>query len=249
LSTSVRPPGTNVDFRAHLLPMTASAFDVLDVPLVQGRWASDDPDDREVVINELLAGQIWPDRAALGKRLVVDFDDREVTVVGVTRNAHLRSLSEVTPLVHTPPLDGSPPVILAEQVPALDERLRALVAGVGPELTVTLTPLSSSVIETMENVLVGAGIASGLGSVALLLAVIGVFGVFSYVIEERRKEIGVRLALGAGRREVRAAMLRASRGAILGGLAAGLILSLVAGFALRSYLFGLSPLDPTLRAE
>jgi ABC-type antimicrobial peptide transport system permease subunit len=90
----------------------------------------------------------------------------------------------------------------------------------------------------------GAAIAGSLGIVALLLAIIGVGGVFSYLVEEQRAEIGIRLALGGSRGQIAAALARACRGPVIGGLAGGLILSVLAGIALRSFLFGLHPLDP-----
>jgi putative ABC transport system permease protein len=91
---------------------------------------------------------------------------------------------------------------------------------------------------------VGASIASGLGFIALLLASLGVFGVFAYIVEERRRDIGVRLALGANRAQVRRSIIAATRWPVMGGLAVGLGLALVGGFVLRSNLYGLSVLDP-----
>jgi ABC-type antimicrobial peptide transport system permease subunit len=126
----------------------------------------------------------------------------------------------------------------------VEQKVKALVASVDPALTVTLTPLSETVRQTLQNAMVGAAIASSLGVIALGLAIIGVFGVFSYLIEERRREIGIRLALGATRTQIRLALLGAIRGAVIGGLGAGLPLSAIAGIALRPFLFGLSPADP-----
>jgi len=77
---------------------------------------------------------------------------------------------------------------------------------------------------------------------SILLACVGVFGVFDYAVEERRREIGVRLALGA-RRHIGRMLLGTSGRAIALGLGAGLLLSLACGPVLRSYLFGFSPLD------
>ena len=135
-------------------------------------------------------------------------------------------------------------VLLARSEPALEARIREAMAQMDPTLTVTLTPLSNAVLRSLRNAIAGAAIASGLAVIALLLAVIGVFGVFSYLIEERRREIGIRLALGATRLRLGKALFRATRGAVIGGLAAGLLLSAVAGVLLRSFLFGLSPADP-----
>ncbi|HUP59563.1 MAG TPA: FtsX-like permease family protein [Thermoanaerobaculia bacterium] len=79
----------------------------------------------------------------------------------------------------------------------------------------------------------------------LLLASVGVLGVFSYAVEERRRERGVRLALGAARRQIVTMLVSSSGRAMLLGLGAGLVLSLACGPVLRAYLYGLSPLDPT----
>jgi ABC-type antimicrobial peptide transport system permease subunit len=73
---------------------------------------------------------------------------------------------------------------------------------------------------------------------------VGVFGVFAYAVEERRREIGVRFALGAARAQIISMLVASSGRAMLLGLGAGLLLSVASGVMLRAYLFGLSPLDP-----
>jgi hypothetical protein len=225
--------------------MSAGAFNVLHIPLREGRWASDDPAVQEAVINERLANDIWPNGDAVGHELTLSFDRKRYMVVGVAKNAHLVSLSEVGPMMHIAPVDnGGIPVILAETRLGLEERLGALVKGIDPTLRVELTALSASVRGTLDVALFGAAIAGSLGALALVLAIIGVFGVFSYLIEERRREIGIRLALGASRRQIRLALFSATKGAILGGITGGLMLSLIAGIALRAYLFGMSVADP-----
>jgi ABC-type antimicrobial peptide transport system permease subunit len=90
----------------------------------------------------------------------------------------------------------------------------------------------------------GVSIASGLGLISLLLASIGLFGVFAYLVEDRRREIGVRLALGARPADVRRSVAAMARGPIVGGLAAGLLLAVTGGAILRNNLYGLSMLDP-----
>ena len=80
------------------------------------------------------------------------------------------------------------------------------------------------------------------GLLALALAAFGVFGVFTHVVEERRREIGIRLALGAQRRQVLGALFKTTRFSILGGLSLGLLLSLATGPMLdKQFLYGLSP--------
>jgi predicted permease len=242
--TSTRAQGSDVEFRCLVMPFDAAAFGVLDLRLSAGRLASDDGHAREAVVNETLARQMWPRQSALGKTFTLAFDRTTYTVVGVTRDAHLTGPALVEPLVHVPPRGAGLHVLLMKASPALEPRVKAVLASIDPQLTATFTPLSASVKRTLANAKGGAAVAGALGAVALALAIIGVFGVFSYLVEERRQEIGIRLALGASRRQIGAALLRATRGAVAGGLVAGLALSALAGIALRRFLFGMSPADP-----
>jgi predicted permease len=243
--TYLHKPQSEAEVRAQLIPMSSSSLTVLGIGLAAGRLASDDATLAEAMVNETLARQMWPGDNPLGKQLVVGFDDRTYMVVAVVRDSHLTSFSEVEPLVHIPIVSGMGlPVVLARADPALEQKLRTLIAAVDPQLAPTFTPMSAAMRYTLENAMIGVVIAASLAAIALVLAIIGVFGVFSYLIEERRKEIGIRLALGASRVRVRAALFTATRGAVMGGLAAGLLLSALAGMLLRRFLFGLSPADP-----
>lgn len=242
--TSVRPLTGPVAYHALVMRLTSSAFDVLGVPLVEGRPHAHDPASAEAVINQTLARRLWPEGGAVGKQLHVNFQNRAFTVVGVARDAHLTGLGEIEPLVFTSAALSDFRFVLAPTAPELRERVSALVKQIDPKVTVRFTPLSESVQSTLRNAWTGAAVATGLATIALLLAVIGVFGVFSYLVEERRREIGIRLALGATKGEVRTALMRACRRPVIMGLALGLGLSILAGMALRGALFGLSPLDP-----
>jgi ABC-type antimicrobial peptide transport system permease subunit len=91
---------------------------------------------------------------------------------------------------------------------------------------------------------VGSWVAWGIGAVGLLLASIGAFGVFAYAVEERRREIGIRMAMGAQAAQVIRLVLRTTQSSVLMGLGAGVVLTAVAAPLLRSYLYGLSPFDP-----
>jgi ABC-type antimicrobial peptide transport system permease subunit len=118
------------------------------------------------------------------------------------------------------------------------------VQSVEPRLRLTIFPLTANINESIEEQRFVAGLAWSIGLLGLGLATIGVFGVFAYAVEERRREIGVRLALGARARDVFRALFDVNRWSIGGGVVAGLLMSVAAGFVMRSYLFGLSPLDP-----
>jgi putative ABC transport system permease protein len=246
LRTSIRPQDNAAEFRIDLQPLSARALDVLDVPLAAGRFHRDDPAAGEAVVNETLARRIWPGGNAVGSRALLNFDNRAYTIVGVVRDAHLTSLADIPPLLHIPPSTSVRPlpILLAPSSPDLRPRLTAMLSAVDPSISVSVTPLSESVLETLRTARLGATLAGGLGIIALLLAAIGVFGVFSYLVEDRRREIGIRVALGATRQQVRRAILRVCRAPVIAGVIAGLVLSAIAGAMLRGFLFGLSPLDP-----
>jgi putative ABC transport system permease protein len=241
--TSVRPAHSEVAFRCKLVSLSAAAFAVLNLKLASGRLASDDPGAGEAIVNETLARQIWPAESALGKVITLHRNRRAYLIVGIVRDAHLTSLSNVEPMVSVPPSTGLP-ILLVRTTAKLEDKIRALVASTDPRLTVTLMPLSTTVMQTLENAAIGARLAAGLAIVALLLAIIGIYGVFAYVVEERRREIGIRLALGASRVRIGISLLRVCRSAIVVGLLLGLTCSAIAGMALRRFLFGLSPADP-----
>jgi putative ABC transport system permease protein len=226
-----------------VVPVAEAAPQILGLRLAAGRWPSSDPAALEAVVNRTLAEKVWGSDNALGKSLAIFFaNDRVYTVVGVAADAHLTAFDHVAPVVHIAPL--LVPVLVARTATDVDAQLKRLAASVDPELIVTVVPLSQPFEQTLEQARLGAAVAGGLGAVAIALAIFGIFSVFSYLVEERRQEIGVRLALGASRREVGLAMFRATRGAVGGGLVVGLGLAVIAGFVLRGFLFGLSPMDP-----
>jgi predicted permease len=243
LSSSVRQPQIAIDYSIRLFPMSASAAGVLDLKLVAGRWASDDTREREAVVNETLAGLLWGSASGIGRTLSLDFNDTDYVIVGVARDAHLRGPREVEPMMHIAADQGAL-YILTSRTSEAQSSVRAILKALEPTASIRFTPLSESIEATMATARGGALLAGGLGSVALLLAMIGVYGVFSYLVEDRRREIGIRLALGASKNDIRTAVFRATRWALGVGLAGGLILSVSAGVALQSFLFGLSPADP-----
>ena len=241
-STLTLPSGA--ELHTELLSLNRAAFDVLQVPLVAGRWASGDVQADEALVNETLARRLSPVSAVLGQTFTLYIDRRTYVIAGIVRDAHLTAFDRVEPMVFIPPTIPGVPVLLARSGPDVERQLTALVESVAPDLDLTFAPLSESAKIALRNATGGAILAGGLGLVALLLAIIGVGGVFSYLVEEQRREIGIRLALGGSRAQIAAALARACRGAVIGGLVAGLALSIAAGIVLRSFLFGLHPLDP-----
>ncbi len=147
------------------------------------------------------------------------------------------------PIIHIAPIGGTP-VLLTTTSPDAQAAVQTLLKSVAPSAHVSFIPLTDSIRGSVTQAMGGAAIASGLGLLALLLAMTGVYGVFSYLVEERRREIGIRVALGADRPQIRAAVFSATRFALISGLAGGLLMSVVAAMLLRRFLFGMSPADP-----
>jgi putative ABC transport system permease protein len=241
-STLTLPSGA--EFRAELLSLSRASFDVLQVPLAAGRWASAGAHSGEAIVNETLARRLSPVSGALGQSFTLFTDRRSYIITGIVRDAHLTAFDRVEPMVFIPPTISGMPMLLARSGHDVERQLAALIASVDPNLDVVFTPLSEAARVALRTATGGAAIAGSLGLVALLLAIIGVGGVFSYLVEEQRREIGIRLALGGSRAQIATALARACRGAIVGGLTVGLVLSIAAGVVLRSFLFGLHPLDP-----
>jgi len=235
-------------------------FTMVALPITLGRGIdADDAGAPVAVVNEKLAGRLWPGRSPMGQTVYVAEQGRTeaVTVVGVSRDAvrlgRLRAI-EVHPLdfryaLYRPAMEGSAafdviartegdgtPLFapIRQAVEATDPRLRLRhVEAVGAELN----PMGDE--RPVPLYLMGAT-----GGLALLLAIVGVFGVMSQLVSERRVEMGVRLALGASARGlvglvVRDGLIRIGLGATLG--LAGVLGSVGAGFP---GLLGVSAPDP-----
>ncbi|HSA56400.1 MAG TPA: ABC transporter permease [Gemmatimonadaceae bacterium] len=231
--------------------VTPGYFDVMRIPLVSGRVFNDA--DRAgatdvAIINQTLAERIWPGEDPVGKTFIND--ERPVTVIGVARDAKYRSLGEpkrgfvYVPLTQRYHHAMS---LLVRGVPgaALAAPIRRLVAELNPALPI----LSAQTMETHAAIglfpqRIALIIAGSLGAVALLLAVLGIYGVTAYGVARRTREIGIRIALGSPRVRVQRLVLR--QGVVLAGI--GVTLGLVAALAvarlLESLLYGVPGTDP-----
>jgi hypothetical protein len=224
-------------------------FSVLGIPLVSGRTLTDDVQMQEAVVNESAARLFWPDIDALGQRLMTGDgkDATSYTVVGVAKDVPVTSLSEVQPVVYTT-VRSARLLLVRDLSPAVVDRIDSVARGIEPDVELAARPLRDDIVAATRGTAAASRFAWGVGLFALILATVGAFGVFAYTVEERRREIGVRMALGAEAGQVVSTIIGSARRPVLFGLGAGLLLAAAASPLLRRFLYGLSPFDPVAYA-
>ena len=231
-------------------------FSTMATPLTDGRDFG--PGDSlaapaVAVVSREMAERYWPGQPAVGKVFHLNTaDGTAFTVIGVAADAKYRQLSEAPePHVYIPVSQDYPAevtlVIRAARDPlALIPMVRRAVAEVDPELPV-------SDVKTIDELLAGrallmpriaARVTSSLGVLALVLALVGLYGIVSYAVAQRTRELGIRLALGATGSGVVRLVLREGLKLAGIGIAVGMVVALVITRVARSLLFGVSPTDP-----
>ncbi len=131
-----------------------------------------------------------------------------------------------------------------EQMSAVESAVKDAVASVSPEVDIEFHVFSAQVDSALRQDQLMATLTGFFGALAGLLAVIGLYGVISYMVAQRRNEIGVRMAMGAQKSDVLAMVLRDAAGMLAAGLLIGTVLAVVAARAAASMLYGLKPRDP-----
>ncbi|HJQ22311.1 MAG TPA: ABC transporter permease [Blastocatellia bacterium] len=229
-------------------------FETLGISLVRGRDFSETDDQKAppvVIINEVMAKRFWPDQDPIGKRFKFFGDKDYRQVVGIAREVKVTSLTErPRPLVYMPiQQDYAPQVTLhvrtAGDATQLISTLRGEIQSLDPKLSIlNVEMMNQRVEQSLQGERTQATLLGSAGVLALLLAAVGLYGVMSYMVAQRTREIGIRMALGAGRGNVMGLVLK--QGATM--VSAGLVIGLGAAFGLTrvvaSSLFGVSAVDP-----
>lgn len=253
------PDGTDASDprNAKLIPATVAQpgyFSAMNMAIIKGRDL-DEHDDangaKVVVINQALADKIWPGEDPLGKRMSFLAQPDKVTVVGVVATVKYQTLGEPPQPVNYFPMKQRP-----QQNVTLHVRVQgdpnSAVSSVAKVITDVDSNLRNPQIRTvpwlMEQILqpemTEAELLGGFGFLALLLAAIGTYGVMSYSVGQRTQEIGIRMALGAQRRDVMRLMLGTGMAMVMGGVVAGLVVTLLVTHSLNSLLYGIGIFDP-----
>jgi predicted permease len=235
--------------------VTPGYFQALNIPLVSGRTfeQKDFADHKPVVIvNQQLARKFWPGEDPVGKFLHLGNSATvKVEVIGVVGDVRNEGLRQESGTAVYFPESLAPRGALNIFVRSTDDPLstaaeiRRIIQDFEPEQAINdIATLEQVMHETTAQPRFLSAVLSAFGGTALLLASLGVFGVISYNVRQRTREIGVRMALGAGRRDVLLMILERAMLRIAVGLATGLILAAISGRLLSGVLYGISPWDP-----
>ena len=232
-------------------------FRTIGIPLLRGRSfsAADGPDAAPVtVVNEAFAERFLEADQALGSTIHLENrPDPPLTVVGIVRDGRFRNYrARPEPTIYLPlgqayrssmHLEVRTAGPLAELVPYLRGRIEAIDPGIA------LTGLRTHA-DRMRSVLsrerLSAFVLSLLGVLAVVLAAVGLFGLLSYMVAGRRKEIGVRMTLGAAPDRIVREVIGDMTVPLVTGVLAGLLGAAAFGYAVRSLLFGVDPADPAV---
>lgn len=236
------PDSTRHFFRGRSVSETY--FDLIGVPLVAGRMPANED---EIVLNKAAAARLWPGESPVGRSLVSGLNSRDSStrlVVGVAPDLPSGQVDRIDPVVYSLPSPLFTMAIVRTRDPRIEDRFNELVGRLDPGVTASARPLEETLDEALLVPRIGSWVAWTIGVIGLVLAMIGAFGVFAHAVEERRREIGIRLALGAESAQVVRLVIARTQGAVAIGAGVGLALAIAGATILRGYLYGLSPFDP-----
>ena len=233
--------------------VSADYFTSLGIPLVSGRTIeAGDRNRRVAVISARLAAKLWPGRSPIGWRIKnAGSGVQDAEIVGVVGDVHTTRLDrDPTPMIYVPcwqnPFQITEIVVrTAGETRAIMPELRTAIRQVDPSAPVrAIRTMGDIVSETVAQRRFQMRVSAAFGLSALLLAALGIYGVVAYGVTLRRREIGIRLALGARASQVTGQVTSQGMRPVLVGLVLGLGAALGAGGLVRSVLFGVSPADP-----
>jgi putative ABC transport system permease protein len=229
-------------------------FHAIGTRVLAGRVFGED-DRSSIVIDETLAARAWPGESAVGKRLQVQSngapDDMYAEVIGVVEHMRMLELTRaVRPQIWTPMLAGIGgtfyTVVRTDRDPwRLASEIRPLMQSLDAAVAVDrLMPMSAYVADGLAQARLSLALMVAFGAVALVLAVVGVYGVISYSVGQRTREIGIRMALGERPRSVRNGILVQGLRMIVPSLALGSVGAWVLSHQIASLLYQTEARDP-----
>lgn len=251
------PPGGRAP-AVNFSVVSGDYFGAMRVPIREGGDLSRLADDRfEVVVSEELAERLWPDASPVGRRIKLgnaDSDQPWMTVVGVAAGVRHYSLRDerttdtiYVPLAHSPQRSMTLVVRTAARPLELVDAVRATVSDLDPDIPVyDLRTMERVVSDSMWQSRLYSWMFGVFAALALALAFVGLYGLVAFGVRRQRREIGVRLALGAVRTEVVRLIVLRALGQVALGVGFGLLAAAAFSRLMSSLVFGVSVLDPMI---
>jgi len=252
------------DAMAWVNPVSDGYFRTLDIPILAGRDfdTRDTPTSSKVaIVNEAMARKFFKTPAAVGRRFQKQQGSewsQPIEVIGVVGTTKYRSMRDsAQPIVYFPRAQESPDaqemsleVRGAAGVTGLVPGITRAMASINPQITLDITTLDRQLSASLTVPRAIAMLSGFFGTLAVLLATIGLYGVMAYTVARRRNEIGVRIALGAEQSRVVRMVLGEVATIVVAGVLVGVGLSLGVTRLVTSFLYGMRPTDPgTLAAS
>ncbi len=245
------PPANPSDWSANFNVISPQYFNVMGISLMEGRIFTDADNEQAravAIVSESTARKFWPKQDAIGRTFrMATQKDKEIEIVGVARDAEFQIFGggKTQPFFYIPYLQLSKGFTLMtfqlrsnHDLPSMIPTVEKTVHDLAPQLPVFQVQTMREGMYTMNGLLlfqIGASLATIMGLLGLMLAVIGLYGVVSYAVSCRVREIGLRVALGASRSSVFRMIYRQSFVIIGCGLGAGLALALLIARAVGSF--------------
>jgi len=227
-------------------------FRTTGIALIRGRdfSALDTPESpRVTIVNEAMAARFFPNQDPVGKRIRFAGKDAPFEIIGIARNANYLAIGEQPlALVYTSMMQeyDSPTTLVfrsAGNPATMAGAMRRQVQTLDPNLLLRATTVREVVDGSLWAPRLSAGLLTVFGILGLVLAIVGVYGVVSYSVNQRQRELGVRMALGATAADVQVLILRQGLAVVTVGVVAGLLLALGASRGVQKLLFVTSPRD------
>jgi macrolide transport system ATP-binding/permease protein len=247
--------------RMHYAYVQSNYFQTLGIPMIGGRSFQS---ERSIVLSESAAKQLWPEGNPIGRSVRLGATDERVhnpgelradgpvyQVIGVARDTRGLELNgSDSRLIYLPLSEDRLPMysilVRTSTDPELVIRaIDSLIASVDPDLVVTSSTLARMLRRSPSFIIstLAAVVATTVGLLGLLLALMGMYGTVSYIVLLRTREIGIRMAIGAQKRDVLALILGESALPVMAGLLAGVLLAAAVSYLLRGLLYGLGTVD------
>jgi len=260
VSSSLADPNTGIHLIADGATVSPGFFQMLGIPLLRGRDFDETEDQRHphvAIVSSSLAERLFPNGDAIGKTVRFGFmpEYQNIEIIGIAGNARILDLRDAAaPVVYfsnlqVPSQWGNLIVRTNEFPEALEKTVGHEIESLGHEYALSTKTIPQVISQELMKERVTAILSGFFAALALLLASLGLYGLMSYTVTRRTREIGIRVAVGAQRQNVLWLVLRETLALALFGIAMGIPSAIAATRLIATMLFGLSPSDlPTITA-